>query len=213
MSVALGLLTDETYSLNDAWAQRPPAQYVRSIMRYDIKYNIVDIANQLSFAYQSLASELQVFISPPTKSTKVADFICTLEEKQEVWHEMMTTSAGPQRYYNPAQRPSPYKSPLPSQSEAFSCYQSQYRGPVPQQSWRLSKQGFDRKPPLPPPQRQYTQQPFCQTFMPQHQNYPYSQCQKLSPTAANWNSALQTNLLAPFNSEAPDNLVNRNAPH
>ena len=131
--MALVLLTDEIYSLNDAWAQQPPVQYVRAILRHDIECNIVDIANQLSFAYQGLAPELQVFISPSTKSTKAADFICALKEKQKVWHEMMTTLAGSQRYYNPAQRSSPYRPPLPSQSKTFSYYQSQYQGPVSQQ--------------------------------------------------------------------------------
>ncbi len=92
-SVALGLLTDETYSLDDASARRPPAQYVCTIMRHGIGCNIVDIANQLSFAYRGLAPELRVFVSLPTESMKAADFICTLEEKQEVWHEMMTTPA------------------------------------------------------------------------------------------------------------------------
>lgn len=71
-------------------------------MRHGIGYNIIDIANQLYFAYQSLASEVQVFVSPPIESTKVADFIRALEEKQEVWHEMITTSTGPLQYYNPA---------------------------------------------------------------------------------------------------------------
>ena len=121
-SVALGLLTDETYTLNDARARRPPAQYVRAIMRHGIGCNIVDVANQLFFAYQGLAPELRVFVTPPTGSTKAADFICALEEKQEVWHEIMTTPAGPQQYYNPAQRSSPYRPPLPSQSKVFSYY-------------------------------------------------------------------------------------------
>ncbi len=64
-------------------------------MQYGIGYNIVDVANQLSFAYQGLALKLQVFVSPPIKSAKAADFIHVLEEKQEIWHEMMTTPTGP----------------------------------------------------------------------------------------------------------------------
>ena len=166
-SVALGLLSDETYTLDDARARRPPAQYVRAIMRHGIGCNIVDVANQLSFAYRGLAPELRVFVSPPTEFTKAADFIRTLEEKQEVWHEMMTT-AGPQRYYNPTERPLPYKPPLPSQAESFSRYQSQYRGPVSQQPWRPSERSSDPAA----TQRQYTQQPFRQNFMPQRQQYP-----------------------------------------
>lgn len=91
-------------------------------MRHGIGYNIVDVASQLSFAYRGIAPELQVFVLPPTKSAKAADFIRALEEKQEVWHKMMTALPGPQRYYNPAQRPSPYRLPLSDQSEVFSCY-------------------------------------------------------------------------------------------
>lgn len=45
-NVALGLLTDETYSLGDARARRPAAQYVRAIMRHGIVCNIVNVANQ-----------------------------------------------------------------------------------------------------------------------------------------------------------------------
>ena len=71
-------------------------------MQHSIGCNIVDVANQLSFAYQGLAPELRVFILPPNKLTKAVDFIRVLKEKQKVWHEMMTTPAGPQRYCNPA---------------------------------------------------------------------------------------------------------------
>ncbi len=80
-NVAFGLLRDETYSLDDARAQRLPAQYVRTIMRYNIGYNIIDVANWLSFAYRDLVLKLWVFILPPTELTKTADFICALEEK------------------------------------------------------------------------------------------------------------------------------------
>ena len=98
--MALDLLTDKTYSLDDAQAQRAPAQYVCTIMQHGIRCNIVDVANQLSFIYRGIAPELQVFVSPPNKSIMVADFIRALEEKQEVWHEIMTAPAGPQQYYN-----------------------------------------------------------------------------------------------------------------
>ena len=128
-SVAVGLLTNETYSVNDAYTRRPPAQYVRAIMQYGIGCNIIDVANQLSFAYRGLASEHQVFVSPPTELTKATNFIRALEKKQEVWHEMMTTPSGPPRYYNSTRRISPYRIPLPSQSEVFSRYQSKQRIP------------------------------------------------------------------------------------
>lgn len=78
-SVALELLTDETYFLDDAHTQQTSAKYVCSIMQYGIGCNIVDVTNHLSFAYKSLAPELQVFISLPIESTKAADFIRVLE--------------------------------------------------------------------------------------------------------------------------------------
>lgn len=120
--MALGLLTDKTYSINNACARRPLVQYVHAIMWYGIGCNIINVANQLFFAYQGLAPELRVFISPPTELTKTADFVRTFEKKQEVWHKMMIIPSGPLRYYNPVQKSSLYKIPLPSQSKAFSCY-------------------------------------------------------------------------------------------
>ena len=179
-SVALGLLTDETYSLDDAHARRPPAQYVRTIMRHGIGCDIINVANQLSFAYRGLAPELRVFVSSPTESTKASDFICALEEKQEVWHEMMTAPSAPQRYYNPARRPSPYMLPLPSQSEFFARFQSQQRIPYAQLLWRRSERGPDATAPSPAtnPQCQYTPQPFRQSFVSQRQQYPPRQQQR-----------------------------------
>lgn len=138
-SITLGLFTDETYFLDDAQAQQRLAQYVHAIMRHGIGYNIVNIANQLPFAYWGLVSELRVFVLPPTKWTKTVDFIRMLEKKQEIRHKMMTILAGPQRYCNLSQRSSSYKILLPSQSEVFSCFQSQYHISLSQQPWQFSE--------------------------------------------------------------------------
>lgn len=48
-NVALDLLTDETYSLDDARSQCLPAQYIQAIIYHGIGHNIIDVANQLSF--------------------------------------------------------------------------------------------------------------------------------------------------------------------
>ena len=108
-NVALGLLTDETYSLDDARARGPSAQYVRAIMRYGIGCNIVNVANQLSFAYQGLASSqnrTQQALSPdrPYEST------------QRVFPQFISAVSDP----NPPKRAS-----LPSQSKAFYHYRVQ----------------------------------------------------------------------------------------
>lgn len=120
--MALSLLTDGTYSVYDAWARCLPAQYVPAIMQHGIRCNIIDIANQLSFVYQDLGPEFQVFVSPQTESTKAADLIHALEKKQEVWYGMITTLSKTLRYYNSALKTSVYRLSLPSQSKAFSRY-------------------------------------------------------------------------------------------
>lgn len=53
-SIALGFLTDKTYSFNKLQAYWLSVQYVYAIMWYDIDCNIIDIENQLSFAHQEL---------------------------------------------------------------------------------------------------------------------------------------------------------------
>lgn len=163
-SVALGLLTDETYSLDDAQCRRPPAQYVQAIMRHGIDCNINDISNQLSFAYQGLAPELRVFVSSPTESTKAAKFIHILEEKQENWFEMMTTGTSFHRPYHclrMAYSPSRFNSclPLVTQSDAFARYQAQ-QSPYPGYSQDFSLNPWKQ------PDRHNLPQPFRQTFQP-----------------------------------------------
>ena len=145
-SVALGLLTDETYLLDDARGRRSLTQYVQAIMRHEISCNIIDIANQLSFAYCGIGPELRVFVLPPTKVIRASDFIRALEEKQEVWYKMMTAPMILGRYYESFRCPSlfwssPSKPPLPSQLEAFFRYQTQQTNKSPpQQPWRVSDQ-------------------------------------------------------------------------
>lgn len=50
-------------------------------MCYGIDCNIVDVANQLFFAYRGIVPELRVFVSPLTEVTRASDFIRALEEK------------------------------------------------------------------------------------------------------------------------------------
>ena len=83
-SMALGLFTHEIYSINNVRARQPLAQYVCAIMRHGTGCKIVNVVNQLSFAYQGIILELQVLVSPPTYLTNAANFIYMLEEKQEV---------------------------------------------------------------------------------------------------------------------------------
>ena len=185
-SVALGLLTDETYSLEDARARRPPAQYVRAIMWHGIGCNIVDVANQLSFAYRGIAPELRIFVSPPTESTRAAEFIRALEEKQKVWHEMMSVPTVSSRHHNSFRRASPYLSspsrpPLPSQSEVIFRYQAQNLRQPAQQPWQPSERLVNNNPDGP---RRQPPPSFRQSFMPQRQQYPNDQRLHQTPSTS-----------------------------
>lgn len=152
-NIALGLLINEIFSLSDTRTQRPPAQYVCTILQHSIGYNIVNIVNQQSFVYRSLASELNVFVSLVIKSTKASDFIRTLEKKQEVWYKMLIMPVTSGRHYKNFCQPSLFgplfaKPSFPSQSDTFLYHQTQqtFRASPqysPQQSWRASKQPLD----------------------------------------------------------------------
>lgn len=83
-SIAFGVLIDKIYSFNNARARQTPAQYICAIMQHSIGCNIVNITNQLFFAYRGLAPEFRVFVSFLTKFIRVSNFIHTLKEKQEV---------------------------------------------------------------------------------------------------------------------------------
>lgn len=99
-------------------------------MQYGIGCNIVNVANQLFFAYRGIALELRVFVSSPIESTRATDFIHALEKKQEVWHEMISIPTVSNQYhynfyYASSFSSSPSKPSLPSQSDVFFHYQAQ----------------------------------------------------------------------------------------
>lgn len=94
--IALGLLVDERFSLADVRRRRPPAQYVKTIVRYCVGSSVVDEANQLRNAYRNLARELKPFIKPPADSTTASNFIKAFEEKQGIWFSKFQIRPAPQ---------------------------------------------------------------------------------------------------------------------
>ena len=78
----------------------------------------------MSFAYRNIAPELKVFVMLHIKLIKAANFIYTLKKKQKVWYKIVSLLAISNEYFNIMQKPSPFKSPLFSQSEAFFCHQT-----------------------------------------------------------------------------------------
>lgn len=49
-----------------------------------MSWNIVDIVNQLFFAYFCIVAKLKVFVLSLIKAIKTTNFIHTLKEKQEI---------------------------------------------------------------------------------------------------------------------------------
>lgn len=88
-------------------------------MQHDIEYNIINVANQLFFAYQKLALKLRVFILSLIKSIKMVDFLRVFEKKKEIWHKMMTALTISQQYYNLVYRPLLFRFFLLSHFKAF----------------------------------------------------------------------------------------------
>ena len=120
------------------------------------------------------------------------------------------------RYYESFRRPSPFRSspsrpPLPSQSEAFFCHQTQQTNKsLPQQPWRTSERPLDIT--ANGSQHHYPAQLFRQTFMPQRQQYPANDQryhQSSLPAGANCNTALHGSQITQSAQHAPDNATNR----
>lgn len=192
-------------------------------MQHSIGSNIVNITNQLSFAYWGIAPELYIFVSLLTKSTRAADFIRTLKGKQEVWHKIMTIPTTSHRYYNSTQKPSSslYMFPLLSQSKTFAHYQSHQCLLQAHLPWRGPKclSNITHASPVPAPQRPYMQSSFCQIFISLRQHYPSNAQQNpqvLLPIIADCDhvftdaSATQS---AVYDIYAAGNLLNHNLPH
>ena len=84
-SVTLSNLTITKYTMADAQSHCEPAAYVQSILQHARSANIDSVENQLTFAYQNIATELRAFIDPPTSTITVSHFIQTLEMKKDTW--------------------------------------------------------------------------------------------------------------------------------
>lgn len=90
-SVILGFLISKTYFLNNTCRCHLFTQYIGAIIRYGIGYNIVNISNQLSFAYQDLAYNTRIFIFTSTTMTKASNFIKSIEEKQKTGNNILVS--------------------------------------------------------------------------------------------------------------------------
>ena len=90
--VALMKLTNEKYTLKDAQNQQQLAKYVQAIVHHAKGADIEAVYNQLIFAYESIAVELQVFVNSSTLTSTILDFIQMLEVKKLAWFALHTQS-------------------------------------------------------------------------------------------------------------------------
>ena len=69
--VALRNLTTKKYSLHNARTRREPAAYVQAILCHGKASSIDNVENQLTFAYQGIAAELQAFVDSPLSTATI----------------------------------------------------------------------------------------------------------------------------------------------
>lgn len=76
-------VTNESYSLNNAWTKPSFVKYVYIIIRDGIRGNIIDNANQVFFDYQKFVMEVWVFLLLLTKLIKISSFNLYSKKKQK----------------------------------------------------------------------------------------------------------------------------------
>ena len=122
---ALDLLQSNHYTIEDVKRKRPIASYVQSIARHERDAGF-STANQISWAWNHLASGLQRDIPKSTRDTTILSFIQQLEDMQYSW----------QRYY--MQQTSPTK-PRWESRQQWDSRQSE----PPKQRWESRQQQLE----------------------------------------------------------------------
>lgn len=61
------------------------------MIQLEIGYNIVDIANLLTFAYWSVVQKLKIFILFTIYIIKMSNYICLIKEQQETCFDMLVS--------------------------------------------------------------------------------------------------------------------------
>jgi hypothetical protein len=87
---ALNYLIIERYTLNDVRTNRDISSFVFRIMRHAKTANIANLHDQLTWAYNVIASELVKNIDFSDENISTMIFLENLETKKDIWHRIYT---------------------------------------------------------------------------------------------------------------------------
>lgn len=98
-SEAMEMLLTDQYTVDDVRNQRSPSEYVQTIVRHGRDAGL-STSNQLMWAWNRLAPELQLHIKRPTPKISVLSFIEQLNEQKGAWFRYYSSSTmlRPTRY-------------------------------------------------------------------------------------------------------------------
>ncbi len=88
VAFALNYLIIERYTLNDVRANRNISSFVFQIMRHAKVANIANLHDQLTWAYNVIASELIKDIDSFDENTSIMTFLKNLKTKKDIWHRI-----------------------------------------------------------------------------------------------------------------------------
>lgn len=89
--MALARLTNKKYTVKNARNQQELAEYIQAVVRHTKDTNIDAVYNQLTFAYENIAAEFQVFVNSPIVYSTIFLFIHSLEVKKAVQFALHAT--------------------------------------------------------------------------------------------------------------------------
>ncbi len=87
---ALNYLITEKYTLEDVKANRNISSFVFQVMRHAKIANIADLHEQLTWAYNAIASKLAKNIDSFDENISIMTFLKNLETKKNIWHRIYT---------------------------------------------------------------------------------------------------------------------------
>ena len=141
---AMTLLANDKFTIEDVRQQRSVSSYVRSVVRHAKDAGFTTITQQLNWAWNSLAPDLQPDVAQPKRETTKLDFIQELEGLQTAWRRYYAVEAPQKKRWDSQNQQNLLPAP-PSHSSQYQQPNSGYsRG-----NGYTNNQNFGQAPPQP----------------------------------------------------------------